>query len=295
VTVSVIITTRDRAGFLRGALDALALQRGAAFEVVVADNGSSDGTAQLLAERAAGSPFPLRSVYVAEPNRGAARNRAVALASGEVLLFVDDDVVLPDAFVAAHARRYANPAAAITVSGPILNVPSSDVRPHPTIANASGAFFCTCNASVRRADFAAAGGFDERFSLYGWEDTDLGIRLRRLGLRRVFAWDAYLYHIKPPATETLDVQLQKVTEKARMAARLVAKDPTRRTRLATGAYRANLLRASLVAAPWTLPLYDRLARSARTPAPLRALAKAQVLDGTYARELRAALREAADG
>ena len=113
----------------------------------------------------------------------------------------------------------------------------------------------------------------------------------------MFAWDAYLYHIKPPATETLDVQLQKVTDRrpARMAARLVAKDPSPRTRLATGAYRANLLRASLVAAPWTLPLYDRLARSARTPAPLRALAKAQVLDGTYARALRAALREAADG
>jgi GT2 family glycosyltransferase len=295
VSVSVIIATRDRASFLDGALEALSMQRDAgAFEVVVADNGSSDGTAALLAAGRPGAPYALRSVYVPEPNRGAARNRAVAIATGDVLLFIDDDVVVPAAFVAAHARRYADPSRPITVAGPILNVPSPDVRPHPTIANASGAFLCTCNASVRRADFEAVAGFDERFALYGWEDTDLGIRLRRHGVRRVFAWDAYVYHIKPPATETLEAQLRKVTEKAQMAARLVAKDPTRRTRLATGAYAANLARAAIVAAPWTLSFYGRIARDERVPAPLRALARAQVLDGTYARELRSALREAAD-
>jgi len=294
VNVSVVIATRDRATFLARALDSLAAQRGApAFEVIVADNGSTDDTPRVIAARLASAPFALRSVVVPQPNRAAARNRAVEVAAGEIVVFVDDDVVLPEAFVAAHARRYAVPAP-ITVSGPILNVPSPEDRPQPTVANASRAFLCTCNASVRRVDFDAVAGFDERFSLYGWEDTDLGIRLRRLGVRREFAWDAYLYHIKPPATETLDVLLRKTVEKARMAARLVAKDPTTRTRLATGAYAANLARAAAVAPPWSLGWYGRLARSEGTPAPLRAFARAQLLDGTYARELRRALHEGND-
>jgi len=290
VKLSVVIATRDRAALLADALDSLALQQGAPpFEVVVADNGSSDATPAVVAERAAAFGGELRRVFVPEPNRGVARNRGVEAASGEVLVFVDDDVVLPGGFLAAHAREHAA-LRNVTVAGPIVNVPSRDDRPVPTVANASRAFFCTCNASLARRAFEAAGGFDPRFDLYGWEDTDLGIRLRRAGLKRVFAWDAFLYHIKPPLTETLDAALQKTTEKARMAARLVAKDPSVRTRLATGAYAFNLARDSF-AWRWMLPWYERLARSERTPKALRAFARAQVLDGTYVRELRTALRD----
>jgi len=291
VTLSVVIATRDRAAFLDRALASLREQREAPpFDVVVADNGSQDATAEVVARHAGGAAFPLRRVFVPEPNRGAARNRGVAEATGEVVVFVDDDVVLPEGFLAAHAREQAGPGW-ITVAGPILNVPTFSDRPKPGPQNGSRAFLCTCNASVARAAFDAAGGFDEQFRLYGWEDTELGIRLRRLGVKRRFSWDAYLYHIKPAATETLDAVLRKTVEKARMAARLVRKDPAMRTRLATGAYAANFVRAALMTPGWSLPNYEALARNARVPAPLRALARARYLDGIYIRELRAALRE----
>jgi glycosyltransferase involved in cell wall biosynthesis len=293
VRLSVVIATRDRGALLAGALDSLAVQRDAPpFEVVVADNGSTDDTAAVVGARSGAFAGGLQRVFAPEPNRGLARNRGVAAASGDMLVFVDDDVVAPERFLAAHARALATTSTAVTVAGPIVNVPASDVRPAPTFANASRAFLCTCNASVPRGAFDAVGGFDERFDLYGWEDTDLGIRLRRHGVRRVFAWDAYLYHIKPPVTETLDAALQKTSEKARMAARLVAKDPTARTRLATGAYAANLARAAVVVPGWSLRWYERLARDERLPAPLRAFARAQMLDGTYVHELRRALRDA---
>jgi len=292
VKLSVVIATRDRAGFLADALDSLARQRGVdAFEVVVADNGSSDETASVVAARVDGFGGALRRVLVPEPNRGVARNCGVEATSGEVVVFVDDDVIVPEGFLAAHAHEHRS-SAPVTVSGPILNVRSRDERPQPTLANSSRAFFCTCNASVSRAAFDAVGGFDPRFNLYGWEDTDLGIRLRKSGLRRIFAWEAFLYHIKPPVYETLEAALQKTAEKARMAARLVAKDSSARTRLATGAYAANLARAALVVPRWSLPLYERLARAERAPKPLRAFARAQVLDGTYVGELRSALRDA---
>jgi GT2 family glycosyltransferase len=291
VTLSVVIATRDRAAFLDNALSSLRAQQGAPpFDVVVADNGSRDATAEVVARHAANAPFPLRRVYVPEPNRGAARNRGVAESTGVVIVFVDDDVVLPEGFLAAHAREHAA-TGSVTVAGPILNVPTVADRPKPGPQNGSRAFFCTCNASVARSAFDAVGGFDEQFQLYGWEDTELGIRLRRHGVKRRFSWDAYLYHIKPAATETLDTVLRKTVEKAVMAARLVRKDPATRTRLATGAYAVNLARATLMTPGWSLRHYEALARNERAPAALRALARARYLDGVYVRELRAALRE----
>jgi glycosyltransferase involved in cell wall biosynthesis len=289
--LSVVIATKDRAAFLARALDSLGLQKGApSFEVVVVDNGSSDGTRDLVLERRASAALDITYVSVPKPNRGAARNAGIAAATGAIVVFVDDDVSLPEGFLAAHDAAHAGifPVAA---SGPILNVPSYDARPKPSWANYSGAFFCTCNVSVPRASLQAVGGFDERFELYGWEDTELGLRLRRFDVRRAFAWPAYLWHIKPPHSETFAVVEGKTLERARMAARLLRKDGGLRTRLATGAYGANFLRSSLLSPSFAEPLYRSLAESERTPAFARAIARAQLLDGAYTRTLRAALAD----
>jgi len=287
--LSVVIATRDRAAFLSRALESLAAQQDApAFEVIVVDNGSRDATAELVAAYERSGRLPVRRIHVPEPNRGAARNHGIEAAQGQVVVFVDDDVWLPERFLAAHAhaQRGVLPYA---VSGPILNVPSYDERPKPAPFNYSGAFFCTCNVSVPRAALLEVAGFDERFNLYGWEDTELGLRLRRQGVQRGFAWDAYLYHIKPPASETLDVVAGKAIERAQMAARLLDKDGGFRTKLATGAYGPNLWRARLFAPGWLQPFYRRLADSQRLPRPLRELARAQFLDVTYTSALRRAL------
>ncbi|HMD01600.1 MAG TPA: glycosyltransferase, partial [Candidatus Baltobacteraceae bacterium] len=292
--LSVVIASKDRAGFLARALDSLAAQEGAPpFEVIVVDNGSQDATAAVVAQRGQSGALALQRLYVGEPNRGKARNAGVAAALGRIVVFVDDDVLLPPRFLAAHADAHVGVFPAV-VSGPILNVASYEDRPRPSIANYSRAFFCTCNVSVPRAALLAAGGFDEAFDLYGWEDTELGLRLRRAQLQRIFAWEAYLYHIKPPASETLDVVLGKTVERARMAVRFVRKNPSLRTKLATGVYRANLWRSLLTAPGWILPAYDALARNERAPAPLRRLARAQLLDGAYTNELRRALAVSGD-
>ncbi|MBD5603512.1 MAG: glycosyltransferase family 2 protein [Candidatus Eremiobacteraeota bacterium] len=292
--ISVVIATKDRADSLARALTSLAAQEASpSYEVVVVDNGSRDATAELVRARTLQAPHAVLYRFLAEPNRGAARNAGIAAATGRLVVFVDDDVVLPPMFLAAHVAAHARIAAPAAVSGPILNVPADDVRPAPSLANYSGAFFCTCNVSTPRAALAAAGNFDERFNLYGWEDTELGLRLRRGGVRRVFAWPAYLYHIKPPGLETLDVVLQKTVERARMAARLVRKDGGLRTKFATGAYALNLWRSALLAPAWSLDRYRALAANERAPAILRALARGQFLDGAYRTALRRALENEA--
>ncbi len=290
---SIVIATRNRAGFLARALASLEDQHGAPpFETIVVDNGSSDTTQDVVRAAAARGTLTVRALLVPEPNRGAARNAGIAAATGTYVLFCDDDVVLPAGFLAAHAAAHAasqrggGPRA---VSGPIINVPGYDVHPKPTALNYSGAFFCTCNVSVPRAALEAVGGFDEGFDLYGWEDTELGLRLRHAGVRRAFAWDAYLWHIKPPRVETLETLLAKTTERAQMAAKFLRKDASLRTKLATGAYGLNLVRSRLLAPRWSLAAYRRLATNERAPALLRAIGRGQLLDGTYTSTLRRAL------
>jgi GT2 family glycosyltransferase len=291
VKLSIVIATKDRADYLEHALASLERQAGAPqFEAIVVDNGSTDATPAVVRSAVARGVLDLRRVYVAEPNRGAARNAGVAIASGDVVLFVDDDVVLPKDFLAAHARAHEG-ATGAAVSGPIMNVPGYEARPKPTLLNYSAAFFCTCNVSVSRAALLDVGVFDEGFDLYGWEDTELGLRLRRHGVRRAFAWDAYLWHIKPPRVETLQSVHAKTVERAHMAARFLGKDRSLRTKLATGAYGVNFVRSALFAPPPSLEGYRRIASSERVPGFVRAFARAQFLDGSYTAALRGALAE----
>ena len=291
MSFSIVIATKDRAEFLARALESLGAQVGPPpFEVIVVDNGSSDGTPAVVRTARERSPFEVRGIFVAQPNRSAARNAGIEAARSDFVLFVDDDVWLPPAFLAAHAAAQ-RAGEATAVSGPILNVSGYDAQPVPSLANYSGAFFCTCNVSVPRTALLAVAGFDETFNLYGWEDTELGLRLRRHGVRRAFAWKAYLWHIKPPRIETLESVLEKTVERAQMAARFLRKDSSLRTKLATGAYGLNLARSALLAPAWSLPKYRRLATGDGVPAPLRTLARAQFLDGSYTAALRRALAE----
>ena len=285
MTFSVVIATRNRAALLDGALASLRAQTGAGvIEAIVVDNGSSDAT-RAVAER-----HGVTYLFEAEPNRARARNAGIAAATGEIVLFVDDDVVLPPYFVAAHARTHAASIFPRVVTGPIINVPAADVRPVPTLRNASNAYFCTCNVSVPRSALEAVGGFDDAFDQYGWEDTELGVRLRNFDVRRRFVWEAYLWHIKPPATETLAAAIEKTIEKARMAAKFVRKDPSRRAKLATGAYALNRLRAHVFAPRAAQAWLAGVATSERVPARLAHFARRLVLDGVYVDELERALR-----
>ena len=282
---SVVIATKDRAALLDAALASLRAQEGAPeYELVVVDNGSSDATPDVA--RAHGALY----AFVAEPNRGKARNAGIARATGDAIVFVDDDVVTPPHFLAAHAKAHRDEIFPLAVSGPILNVPDASHRPVPAAANFSRAFFVTCNVSVRAASLRAVGGFDEDFDLYGWEDTELGARLRAHGVRRAFAWDAYLWHIKPPTPESLEDALGKAIEKARMAARFVRKMPTARIKLATGAYAFNLARARVLAPSLAQPLFAGLASSTRVPSALAQLARTALLDSVYTEELERQLR-----
>ena len=110
--VSVVIPTYQRRDVVVSSVRALQAQEDAPpFEVVVVVDGSSDGTAEAL--RALATPFPLAVVEQPNAGRPAACNRGAAAASGELLLFLDDDMEAHPRLLAEHDRSHREGADAV--------------------------------------------------------------------------------------------------------------------------------------------------------------------------------------
>jgi glycosyltransferase involved in cell wall biosynthesis len=106
MTVSVVIPTYNRRDQLLRCLEALAGQEGVttSIEVVVVLDGCTDDTANAL--RSLATPFTLR--VLAQPNRGpaAARNSGLRAASGDICVFLDDDIIAEPRLLATHATLH---------------------------------------------------------------------------------------------------------------------------------------------------------------------------------------------
>lgn len=104
--LSVILATHDRRQMLESCLEALARQTQdpADFEVVVADDGSSDGTGEMV--RGFEAPYALRVLEPGKIGRARARNAAIEAARGRVVLVIDDDVIASPELVAAHLAAH---------------------------------------------------------------------------------------------------------------------------------------------------------------------------------------------
>ena len=139
-------------------------------------------------------------------------------------------------FVEEHLRSHERAPKAI-VRGGAINVESFDDLPVPiwSFKDYSANFFWTTNVSVPLATIRAIGGFNDSFSEYGWEDIDVGLRLRFGGVRAVFNPKALVYHYKPrPRSANVEKMLSQARAQARTAVQLAAIHPHWRTYLATG-------------------------------------------------------------
>jgi glycosyltransferase involved in cell wall biosynthesis len=219
VDISVVVTTYNRPDALRAVLDGLADQADRNFEVLVADDGSRDDTRALVEELRRQSPVPVRHIWQEDRGfrAGAARNRATAAASGDYVIYLDGDCIPRPHYISRH-RALAEPgwmvagnrvlmSEAFTRSAlaealplhrwskaqwraarrrgdinrllPLLHLPLGPLR---KLTARRWQRVRTCNLGVWREDLRAVNGFDETFEGWGYEDSDLAVRLINRGV-----------------------------------------------------------------------------------------------------------------
>ena len=206
--VSVIIPTHNRIDRLKRVLAALECQNYALgdFEVIVVSDGSSDGTDEYL--RTITTPLRLHAMMQSNQGVAVARNSGMRRATGEIVLFIDDDVVPTPQLIVEHMRIHSAHADDAIVLGPMLTpegFPMSrwvrweqamltkqyDAMRDGKYAPSARQFY-TGNTSLARTHLLASGGFDENFRRA--EDVELAYRLADRGLQFVFNPAAIGYH-----------------------------------------------------------------------------------------------------
>lgn len=214
---SVIIPTYNRRDVLPEVLAALEAQEGApAFEVVVVDDGSTDGTGDWLRQRS----FRVPAEVLSQPNRGpaAARNLGVRTARGERVAFLGDDTVPSPGWLAAHARacRSYPEEPLLAAIGYTGWHPRMRLNPFLRYINDYGLqfgyalidrpddvpfnFFYTSNLSLPRQALLDE-PFDLGFPYPAWEDIEVSYRLDRRGMRLVYLPEARVAHDHPTTLE----------------------------------------------------------------------------------------------
>jgi glycosyltransferase involved in cell wall biosynthesis/peptidoglycan/xylan/chitin deacetylase (PgdA/CDA1 family) len=181
------------------------------YEIVVVVDGSTDGTIEALQKLASPCPFHI----IGQPNHGpsVARNKGIQKASGDLLLFIDDDIICGPNLLKQHLASHAEPEAVVAF-GPISlasGTPPSVLKYaiedwykkyYAHLSSQGGLAwpgddYLISNSSVPRAALVACGGFDE--NMLAKEDYELGLRLWKMGVRFKYLPQAmaYEFYLKP--------------------------------------------------------------------------------------------------
>ncbi|BAY92849.1 MULTISPECIES: glycosyltransferase family 2 protein [unclassified Tolypothrix] len=244
VFFSVVIPTYNRKLILEKCLRALEVQDLGdstpitGYEVVLVDDGSTDGTLEWLA--AYKEDFPhVRCFEQNHQGPAAARNLGVEKAQGDTIIFIDSDLVVLSNFLQAHAEALLQGQKRLGSDrfftyGAVINTANFE---HPTsepykVTDFSAAFFATGNVAIPKHWLEKSGLFDTRFQLYGWEDLELGVRLKNLGLQLIKCPAAVGYHWHPAfRLEQIPNLIDKEIQRGRMGVLFYQKHPTWEVRM----------------------------------------------------------------
>ena len=199
IRVSVVLSTRNRATFLPGALQSHErMVTDVPWELVAVDNGSTDGTPEALREFAASTRISFRALTEPRPGLSRARNTGWRAAAGTIVAFTDDDCYPAADFIDMIAACFADPSVGYLGGRIVLHDPADapvTIQLRDTLlAIAPGSYIPAgliqgANMAARREVLAALGGFDEMLGAgtpYPCEDIDFVSCASAAGFAGVF-------------------------------------------------------------------------------------------------------------
>ena len=225
--LSVVIPTRNGARRLPGCFDALAampFDRGR-YEIICVDNGSTDATPTVIAQERRRGRLPLRTLREGTRGTSRARNAGATASRGKYLVFLDDDARVVPGFLAAYQAAFGR-RNDLLVQGRVmptflasrprwltderaLLLGQVDEGLNPGSLNGH---VNSCNFGIPRKAFNALGGFRTDLGPSGagmGEDSDLGQRAGRLGLKLVYEPKALVHHLIPRRRTTRSAFLRR--------------------------------------------------------------------------------------
>jgi len=241
--VSIIIPTYNRKEILKEALRFLFNQRYPKedYEIVVVDDGSTDGTEEMIKSLSS----PCRLVYLHQNRKGPhiARNLGIQNARGKIIIFIDSDIFTPPDFINEHIkfhRRFGD----VVISGPTVRTDKlkdvfKDIKRRKFRESLawSGPSLITSNLSVKREFLLKVGGFDEEFVGMGWHDWELGLRLKKLGLKVKRNVEAIVYHYnRKRDLSDIPSLCEKIKERGINAVLYYKKHPSLKTKMGIRAH-----------------------------------------------------------
>lgn len=206
--VSVVVPTRDRAEMLRDCLSSLLRQdySSESYQIIVVDDGSSDGTSSVLAELRTGYlGHDLRAVRSWGRGLNAARNNGIRAARGDLVIFVDDDVDAPPTWLKRFVEGASRHENAGCLGGPIRlrlegkaprfcgREPLGETELDLGSEEVSVRAVWGANMGIRRWAADLVGMFDESLPLYG-DEEEWQHRIRTAGISITYLPDAWLWH-----------------------------------------------------------------------------------------------------
>ena len=239
--VSVVIPTYNRLPILLKCLDSLENQILISaiddYEIVIVDDGSTDGTTDWLESNMDSFPH-LRLFEQSHGGPALGRNLGVEKSNGDIIVFIDSDLVVDKYFLVNHVRsliksweRYGNRKC--FTYGSVINTSNFENPKSETFKfqDLSWAYFATGNVAIDKKVLEESGLFDKSFRLYGWEDLELGERLRNMGVKLIKCPKAIGYHWHPALNLDQIPHLIRIEkERAKMGLVFYRKHPTLRVK-----------------------------------------------------------------
>jgi glycosyltransferase involved in cell wall biosynthesis len=229
VEISVIVPTLNRCEILAGALNSICIQSFPSdhYEIIAADNGSSDGTRELVERLNQVHRRRIRYLYEGQLGLHYARHAGARLAKGEILVFTDDDATVDPGWLQAYDTAFAEHPEMVAAGGPVRPVwevpppewllhfigdaktfgPLSLMEPHDEFRLDTQESFFGVNMAIRRDILFAVGGFNpELIGSFTVGDGESGLnrKLQERGCLIGYVPDALVYHHIPAARMTLE-------------------------------------------------------------------------------------------